>query len=357
MRPLLPALLLFLFLAPLGGVMLSLHQDGPDAFPPDLLQSGLLLPLDGLQHQAEEASSLAHTVSQSMNRLQFSAEERERQFRQQQLVLEELLQQSLAQTRLSREIYEKQLLEKLGEPLETYYSDRVAALLFPFQGEGYRGHLIKIRLLDPAALQVSLAQNNYGKLETTSAAARRTGAFLAVNGGSFSYTVQDGRSLYRPYGNTVIDGRLVGSFVPAQGCVFFCGLSYRGALIGGQFNTADELMRLRPAGGVSWTPILIRDNRPLPVPTEWRETRQPRTIAGSFANDEIFFIVVDGRRPGWSNGVTLEEIQRRLAQLGVVNAYNLDGGGSSTLYFRGQLLNRPSDGRERAVATHFLLFP
>ncbi len=325
--------------------------------PPDLFDTGFILPLDGLQHQVEQASSLSHAVYRTVNRVQSSAEDRERQLREQQLLLEELLQQSLAQTKLSRELYEKQLLEKLGKPVETYYSSRVATLIFPFNGENYRGYLAKIRVLDPSALRVGLAQNSYGKLETTSAAARRTGAVFAVNGGSFYYTSQGGQALYRPYGNTVIDGRLVGSFVPTQGSVFFCGFSRSGTLLGGQFQTADELMSLQPAGGVSWTPVLIRDRRPLPVPAEWRETRHPRTIAGSFANDEIFFIVVDGRQPGWSGGVTLEEIQLRLMHLGAVNAYNLDGGGSSTMYFRGRVLNRPSDGRERAVATHLLVYP
>lgn len=349
-------LILFLFLAPLGGTVLALQQ-GNSETPPDLFKTGLTLPLDGLQHQAEQVSAQARAANQIVNQLQLSAEERERQFREQELFLEELLQQSLAQTKLSREIYEKQLLEKLGEPSDTFYSGRVAALIFPFNGEGYRGHLVKIRLLDPAALRVGLARNTYGKLETTSAAARRTGAVFAVNGGSFSYTGQSGQAFYRPYGNTVIDGQLLGNFVPAQGCVFFCGLSRSGTLLGGQFRAEGELMALQPAGGVSWTPILIQDHQPLPIPSEWRATRHPRTIAGSFANDEIFFIVVDGRQPGWSNGVTLEEIQLRLAHLGVINAYNLDGGGSSTLYFQGRVMNRPSDGRERAVATHFLLYP
>ncbi len=349
-------LILLLLLAPFGGTVLALQQ-GHSEMAPDLCRNGLILPLDGLQHQTEQVSNLTLTVNEAVNRLQISAEEREQQFREQQLFLEELLQQSLAQAKLSREIYEKQLLEKLGQPLETFYSSRTAVLIFPFNGKDYRGHLVKIRLLDPSALRVGLAQNTYGKLETTSAAARRAGAVLAVNGGSFSYTSQGGKAFYRPYGNTVVNGQLMGSFVPAQGCVFFCGLSRSGTLLGGQFGSADELMARQPAGGVSWTPILIQDRQPLPMPSEWSETLHPRTIAGSFANNEIFFIVVDGRRPGWSNGVTLEEIQLRLIQLGTVNAYNLDGGGSSTLYFQGQVMNRPSDGRERAVATHFLLYP
>lgn len=354
MRALLLALLLFL--APLGGGAMFLHQKS-DQLIPDLLGSGLIFRLDDLQQQVEEASSLSNTVFRTVVQINTAAEGGNRLFRQQQRLLEELLQQSSAQAELSRRLYEKQLLEKLGEPAESYYSPRVAILIFPFNGEDYRGHLAKIRVIDPSALRVTLAHDSYGRLETTSAAARRNGAILAVNGGGFQNAGEAGRTVYYPYGNTVVEGRLVGDFVPVEGTAFFCGFSQYGTLVGGQFLSAVQLMSLQPSGGVSFAPILIRDRRPQPVPPQWRATRHPRTVIGSFPNDEIFIVVVDGRQPGWSSGITMEEIQLRLLDLGAVSAYNLDGGGSSTMFFQGRVLNRPSDGWERAVATHILILP
>jgi len=68
-------------------------------------------------------------------------------------------------------------------------------------------------------------------------------------------------------------------------------------------------------------------------------------------------IVVDGRQSDWSSGVTLERLQDKLAELGVKEGYNLDGGGSSTFIFKGQVLNRPSDGEHRPVVTNIIIRP
>jgi hypothetical protein len=85
----------------------------------------------------------------------------------------------------------------------------------------------------------------------------------------------------------------------------------------------------------------------------------PRTAAGvSRDGKTLLLMVVDGRRDGWSVGVTLPALARMMLDAGAWNAVNLDGGGSSALWYRapgeagGRVLNRPSDGRVRPVATH-----
>ena len=79
--------------------------------------------------------------------------------------------------------------------------------------------------------------------------------------------------------------------------------------------------------------------------------RQPRTAVGQAADGTIILAVSDGRRPGYSVGMTSFEMALTMARLGAVNASALDGGGSSTMAFEGSLLNRPSDpGGERAVS-------
>jgi exopolysaccharide biosynthesis protein len=158
-------------------------------------------------------------------------------------------------------------------------------------------------------------------------------------------------------GNTVVDGRLVNIFNSAWNDVYFSGISWSGELVGGLFYSEAELMQLNPMAGVSFSPILMQGRLPVDIPDRWRGTRHPRTILGNFGNGDIFFWVIDGRQPGWSRGATLEEIQIKLLELGVIDAYNLDGGGSSTMVFNGRLINQPSDGRERAVATNILIVP
>lgn len=81
--------------------------------------------------------------------------------------------------------------------------------------------------------------------------------------------------------------------------------------------------------------------------------RHPRTAVGVTATGEVWLVVVDGRQP-MSAGSTLAEMAATMQRLNCVEALCLDGGGSSTAGVGGVVVNRPSDGRERAV-TNFLL--
>jgi exopolysaccharide biosynthesis protein len=77
--------------------------------------------------------------------------------------------------------------------------------------------------------------------------------------------------------------------------------------------------------------------------------RNPRTAAGITEEGVILLVVVDGRQAGYSGGMTLLELATFMRSLGAVDATNLDGGGSSTVVVQGDVMNRPSDGRQRAV--------
>jgi hypothetical protein len=84
--------------------------------------------------------------------------------------------------------------------------------------------------------------------------------------------------------------------------------------------------------------------------------RNPRTAIGQLADGRIILVVTDGRQPGYSVGMTNFELAQTMGRLGAVRASALDAGGSSTLAFEGQLLNRPSDrGGERPIASALLL--
>ncbi len=60
--------------------------------------------------------------------------------------------------------------------------------------------------------------------------------------------------------------------------------------------------------------------------------------------------MVDGRGSNGSEGVTYTGMARLMQRYGAVTAYELDGGGSSTIYFDGMVLNKPSDGSQRAIS-------
>ena len=110
------------------------------------------------------------------------------------------------------------------------------------------------------------------------------------------------------------------------------------------------------AHAIGGGPALVRDGKP-DLPRQravldrrrWRATRG--RASGQLADGRIVMVVVDGRQPGYSVGMTNFELAQTLVRLGAVTGAGLDAGGSSTMAFDGALLNRPSDpGGERAVS-------
>ena len=106
---------------------------------------------------------------------------------------------------------------------------------------------------------------------------------------------------------------------------------------------------------VSAGPTLIKNGRPIfnagealtPVQLHGRD---PRTAIGQRADGSIVMVAVDGRRPDWSIGITNWDLALTLVRYGCVTGFALDSGGSTTVAFDGQVLNRPSDaGGERPV--------
>jgi hypothetical protein len=109
-------------------------------------------------------------------------------------------------------------------------------------------------------------------------------------------------------------------------------------------------------GAVSAGPSLVKNGRPVgnagealsPVQLYGRDAR---TAVGQRADGEIVLVAVDGRRPGWSVGITNGNLALMLTRYGCVTAFALDSGGSTTIAFDGSVLNRPSDRTgERPVA-------
>lgn len=107
-------------------------------------------------------------------------------------------------------------------------------------------------------------------------------------------------------------------------------------------------------------PQIVRDGRPVFRAQEEFSTyqlslRHPRSAVGQTADGRIVMLAVDGRQPGYSVGMTNFELALALMRYGVVTGSALDGGGSTTMAYDGTVLNRPSDGSERAVAEALLV--
>ncbi|HLX70300.1 MAG TPA: phosphodiester glycosidase family protein [Verrucomicrobiae bacterium] len=109
---------------------------------------------------------------------------------------------------------------------------------------------------------------------------------------------------------------------------------------------------------VGGSQIIVRGGRAILFPgSKFAEARHPRTAVGIDASGtQLTLLVVDGRQPELSIGMTLAELSEEMIRAGCATAINLDGGGSTTLVYRDAkskklaVLNSPSDSKERAVA-------
>ncbi|MFZ5968165.1 MAG: phosphodiester glycosidase family protein [Bacillota bacterium] len=308
----------------------------------------------------EKVEGLAHETGQLREKifeLGLVAQAQQETFSRQDETLTELSQTSSTQRALSNDIYEQKILRMLGPAVQTHISDRNEIKIFELAELGYRGYIAKVKLFDPKSFRVALGKDALGELETTSQAAKRYNGILAINGGGFYKEKKNGKVYAQLIGNTVIDGKLVEAFNGYPGDLFFAGINRKGQVIGTVPKTENDILNLQPYQGVSFIPVLLKDGKKIDIPEKWKKTNQPRTIIGKYANDDLIMIVIDGRQNDWSIGVTLEHLQDKLLELGVKEAYNLDGGGSSAMYFNGKILNKPSDGKERPVVNNIVIQP
>jgi len=252
-------------------------------------------------------------------------------------------------------IYDSRITARLGSPLRQASSGNLDLKLFALSDSHYNGYALKVNLKSDKAVKLVLGKDQLGSSETTLDAASRYGAIAAVNAGGFA---DDNRGRRYPLDTTVISSKYVNGFFPTNNDTVFIGLDKQLRLIGGKFTSQAELDKLEPLMGSTFVPTLMQGGSKTAIPARWQTSpaRAARTIVGSYKNDQLLFIVTDGRDESGNSGATLAELQDRLQALGIRDAYNLDGGGSATLVFNGSVINHPSDGRLRPLATHFLFF-
>jgi hypothetical protein len=228
-------------------------------------------------------------------------------------------------------------------------------------------HVVTVDLADPAVRFLvtppDAADGHPLRARTTSAFLREYRCQVAVNGAFFFPWHARGPLDYYPHagdpvsprGLAVSAGRGYSSAEPGL-YTLFLGAGNRAA-IGAAFD--------RPEHAVSGRDVIVRGGKPAgrygsdQAPDE----PHPRTaVALDAAGTRLLVVVVDGRQPNYSEGVTLPELADLVIGFGGWTALNLDGGGSSTLVAEGpggrpRVLNSPihgrhPPGRERPVANH-----
>jgi exopolysaccharide biosynthesis protein len=124
-----------------------------------------------------------------------------------------------------------------------------------------------------------------------------------------------------------------------------------------KLETGSEPMGADAREIVGGSQIIVRNGQAVVFTNTFATARHPRTAVGIDASGtQLTLLVVDGRQPELSIGMTLAEVSEEMVRLGCAAAINLDGGGSTTLVCRDlktkkfEVVNSPSDTKERSVA-------
>lgn len=210
-------------------------------------------------------------------------------------------------------------------------------------------YVVDIMVSAPSYLKTALANNTYGRniTEKTSEIAENNSAILAINGDyygfhSTGYVIRNGVT----YRDTASEDQ--------QDLVIDSSGDF--SIINESDTTAKELLEQDAQQVLSFGPALI-ENSKIAV-SESSEVKQsmssnPRTAIGQIGTNHYVIIVSEGRTDD-SQGLSLYQLAEQFESLGAITAYNLDGGGSSTLYFNGEVINQTvggsSGGNERSVS-------
>lgn len=204
------------------------------------------------------------------------------------------------------------------------------------------------------------------RASTTSQFLRRSGVQLAINGDFFEPWWDNGPLDYYPYVGSPVD---VVGFAASRGTVYSQGVPNHPTL----YLSADNQASFdKPIGevynAISGNLIFVQDGQPYQVDLSaaYHQDRHPRTaVALDETGRTLILIVIDGRQPGYSEGVSMAELADIVIEHGGYAALNLDGGGSSAWVIEDDLgepaaLNAPIHNHipylERPVANHLGIY-
>ena len=232
----------------------------------------------------------------------------------------------------------------------SYKDDNVSINLTTKTVSNTKVYIADITVSSPKYLKTALAQNTYGNNVTakTSVTAANNNAILAINGDFYGanttgYVIRNG-VVYR---NTVREDASNGDLAIYKDGSF--GIVYENDV------SAEDLVKNGVVNLLAFGPTLVNNGK-ITVSSNSEVGQSmashPRTAIGIIDKNHYVIVVSDGRTSE-SQGLSRYQLAQVMKFYGVKTAYNLDGGGSSTLYFNGKVINKPTTNgtiSERAVS-------
>ena len=250
------------------------------------------------------------------------------------------------------EATESPVEQATSAPISTdteYHDDQIDIVLTTMRVENTTVYVADVQIADISLLKTALAGNTYARnlTETTSVQAANAGAILAINGDYYGaqergYVLRNG-VLYRASAQNGTDALVIGT--DGNFRIITEGETSADTLVS---EGAWQVLTFGPAL-VNGGQITVSDNDEVGRAM----TSNPRTAIGQISEGHYLLVVSDGRTKE-SSGLSLRQLAEVMQSLGAQVAYNLDGGGSSTMVFQGRVVNNPTTNgrsiRERSVS-------
>lgn len=232
----------------------------------------------------------------------------------------------------------EEIEESKGKTISTdnsYQDDNININIKEYRENNTTIYVADVTLKDSSYLKTAFAKNSYGKnvTETTSDIADRVNAILAINGDYYGvqetgYVLRNGK-IYRS------------SSANKEDLAIYNDGSW--AIINEEETDINTLLEKGAYNILSFGPALLKNSQIQVSQTEevGKAMRSnPRTAIGYIDENHYVFVVSDGRTSE-SEGLSLYQLAEFMKTLGCKTAYNLDGGGSSTMVFNGKVVNNP----------------
>lgn len=219
--------------------------------------------------------------------------------------------------------------------LHSYQSDTLRIAIDQVQENGITYYVADVWIKNIDAFRTAFAKGQYGQgiHESPVAMAQNNHAILAVTGDYYGA---------RAKGIVIRNGELYRDTYSGDIAVLFADGTLE-TYSKDEFNI-DAAIERKAYQAWSFGPKLLNNEQPIEEFTDSIKSANPRSAIGYYEPGHYCIIVVDGRQPGYSKGMTLAELSRVFYDLGCKTAYNLDGGQTAMMLFQGKLVNQAYKG-------------
>lgn len=226
-------------------------------------------------------------------------------------------------------IYDEQILTR--DPAHPEYK------LIPLKGSGYQGYMVAI--YDPSRVELVMT-NKLGRVgQFLRELVVDNQATLGMNASGFVDQNEMGNG-GEPTGIVIQDGKVIWDATKTGYSGGIAGFTKDNKLVLTK-GTAEEAIKAGIEDAVEFGPFLIVNGKAAEIKGNGGWGVAPRTVLAQRKDGIVLFVVIDGRQPGYSLGISMNELTKLLQRYKAHNAVNLDGGASSSIAIGNETITKP----------------